>query len=142
MVFSRSHAPKNHDLSYTLYMIIVDEQPSADLISRILVRIAFEKKKRQRMRVLSYLGVSFICFIGLGVMFPFSISEIGESEFFTFLSLVVSDPDILLSDGRMYLSILTETFPIASILSLSFAFLAMFGIRHMVGNAMETKYKV
>jgi hypothetical protein len=97
-----------------LFKNIRESEPPSNLKSGILAAIKKEKGKIMRRKlVLSYTGIIISVVALLYAMIDFG-GLILQSEFWSLLTLMATDAQVVLGDWNTYLLSLLETFPVTS----------------------------
>lgn len=100
-------------------------EPPETLLSSVLFRVEQEKAKYQKIRIW-YCGIiSVISFISLIPVVTYLLSDIFNSGFVQYLSIVLSDTSYVLLYWQDFTLLLADSFPAFSTLLIGILFLLM-----------------
>ena len=110
-------------------------KPSKELRQKILFSINKEEIQRAKTYFLVSMTTALVSIFGLIFSVRFMVQEFYQSSFYSYLSLVFSDPNTLVSYWKELSMSLLETLPILGItISLIAVYSFLFSIRTLVKN--------
>lgn len=111
-------------------------EPPKGLRDRILTSIRYEEIRRARLYVIGALITISTSVFGAVLVFKYTFQGFYQSSFFSYLSLLFSDPDIAVSYWKELALSLVETAPLVGItLSLIALATLLTSMRVLVNNA-------
>jgi len=96
------------------------------LRKRVLVSIRQEERRRAQAYLLVSAGVTVASSAGVFVSVTYLAQELSRSNFLSYMSLLVSDTDIVFANSASFLASLVETLPLLGVISLCAALLLFF----------------
>lgn len=111
-------------------------EPPKGLRGKILASIRYEEIRRARIYVFAALGTIATSLLGIVFAFKYMLQGFYQSSFYSYFSLLFSDPDIAISYWKELSLSLIETAPLVGI-TLSLVALAalLTSMRVLVNNA-------
>lgn len=94
---------------------------------RVLTSIRQEERRRAQVYLLASAGIAAVSGGGIFVSVRHLAQELSQSSFWSYMSLLTSDTDIVLANSAVFLSSLAETLPLIGIIAFFSATLLLLG---------------
>lgn len=90
-------------------------QPSKDLQKNIILQIRKEEYRRAKNYLIASFATVVVSVVGVVFSIRYVLQGISEASFYRYMSLLFSDPDIVLSYWRQFMLSLVESLPFFAI---------------------------
>lgn len=110
-------------------------EPPAALRGKILMRIGQEERRRAKIFLSASIATISLSTIGIMYSIQYMVQGFYQSSFYSYFSLLISDPDIVLAYWREFVLSLAESFPLIGIIaSLMAIVILLLSIRVLANN--------
>ena len=107
---------QNASLLRYVYMVQNHIELPPNLRARVLLGVRKEEIKRARVFLLASALVIPASLVGFWFVLQYLLTSFYQTSFYSYLSLIFSDPDVVLAYWQQFLLVLLEALPVASMI--------------------------
>jgi hypothetical protein len=123
-------------------MRINQVEPPKDLLGSILSKIEFQEAKTAKNKSLFFGVISLFSTIALIPAIQFTIQEFSQSAFYSYLSLAISDGDMIIKYWKEFSLSLAESAPLLGITITLAIILALLGSLKLTISSFRYSHKL